>query len=625
MLSSSVKSKRSLIEGRSFPLNSLFVAAHVVILFFALNSFFGNSTGSSLEKIIFCGVLILLTLGLFILKGFYMYSYVARFFLGLVLLIAGFGKINDPIGFAEILKLYFQDGSLNLWLSEWFGWQAFSLQKHADSALTYAVILAILEILLAVMLMFHQLYKLAVWLTFVLFGLFFIVNSFNFSCNPDKTFEQEVVINKNDDLAQGYRLRSVSDDSFKLINETEDQLLFSETKHLACLTDCGCLGADQSSFIGLNYTKNLAFVFVIMLFAFSIVLMSTQFVLHPNSAGENTVIGFSAWIVVLVHGIFTSWFWLVFLSAIILYLSLNIKRFAKLFKQWTILTLVILGFLLYGLSYYVINYEPLSDFRPYALGNTITASNVEDSTGIKKIFVYKDKRTDKELFLNEESYASSMIFEDTNFVFVRMHNFDLSAFSNIEKSGFNPLLNVQHIVGSTEHNSFIQPAYEAYFEDMVEVRNGITREVVIYKKSDFPIDLEKDTNLIIKSFSGVNKDIEFISVQELILEHELVFIWVVKDLPSMSQGQLEKMKELNKQLFEEEQSVVVLGDSDNTSWEKQSAYPFHELPYLMMNRAELMKICRSNVCLMILKKGRVVGKYPVAGIPKYETIISKIQ
>jgi energy-coupling factor transporter transmembrane protein EcfT len=345
-----------------------------------------------------------------------------------------------------------------------------------------------------------------------------------------------------------------------------------------------------------------------------------------NSAAENTGLGILLWLFILVHGIVAAWFWLVFLSGIIIYLARNLKRFGLGFLKSAFGSLTVLAALLFGLIYYVISYEPLTDFRPYAVGSDLKVylENTEEKAQ-EKIFVYRDKRTQKELLLSEENHVTSMIWEDTNFVFLRMHDFNIVSGFGAHLQGFNPLLNVNNLRNQEELNSFIQPAYEAYFEDLVEVRNKKNRDVSILKKSEFTAEMEKDTNLLVRKYSGVPADVDFISIQDLILHADLCFVWVVKDLNLISTTDWQKMRELNEELVKQEIAFVVVGSSAVQNWESSSGYTSRDVAYLNLDPSELMKICRSNVCLMILQKGSVAGKYPLSGLPKFETILSKIK
>lgn len=623
---SAVKSKKNLVEGRSYPLNLLLVGCHLVCLYFTLDAFLNVEPYPIVWKIASFALLLLTSAALVILKGFYMYSYLARFGLALVLLIAGFGKLNDPVGFAEILRNYLQDDSLNLWMIAQFSRDWFSLESYLESAQSWAIVLSIAEILLGLMLLFHLLYKLAVWLVLPLFLILGVVSWFNYSCDSKATMERQFSLNKNDATANEFLARSFVDGNLQLVEQNATAFIFKETVAQYCPSQCGCLGADQSTFFGVDHTSKVAFEMILIGLVFSLILFITQFQMLPNSPAENTGLGILIWLFILVHGIITAWFWLVFLSGIILYLTLNLKRFGIGFLKNAFGALVVLAALLFGLVYYVISYEPLTDFRSYTLGSDLKVYLERDDNGAtEKIFVYRDKRNQKDLFLSEENHATSMIWEDTNYVFLRMHDFNMIAGFGAHLKGFNPLLNVRHLSDNQELNAFIQPAYEAYFEELVEVKNIKNKNITVLRKAEFSAEMEKDTTLLIKRFTGVPADVDFVSMQDLILNTDLVFVWVVKRVSLISDEDWQKIRELNAELLKEEISFVVVGANTLDEWLAYSKYTSRDVAYLNLYHNELMNICRSNVCLMLLQNGVVAGKYPLSGLPKYETMRSKIK
>jgi hypothetical protein len=85
------------------------------------------------------------------------------------------------------------------------------------------------------------------------------------------------------------------------------------------------------------------------------------------------------------------------------------------------------------------------------------------------------------------------------------------------------------------------------------------------------------------------------------------------------------IRELSQKIKEQEYDIAALGYQRLALWHEKSELDFNSLLYLNLERTELNQICRSNVCLMVLRKGIVEAKYPLRGLPKYETISSKLR
>lgn len=626
MKSAALKSKKNLVEGRSYPLNILLVLCHAVLTYLTIASFIQFEDTSPFIKVLYSSLLLLASVGLIILKGFYMYSYLARFALGLVFLIAGFSKLNDPVGFSETLKNYFEDGSLNVFLGDLIGNESFTLSNYTSNALKIAVFLAISEILLAVMILFHQLYKPAVMLSFLFLATFSIVTWSNFSCDNSKIYNRTFTIELDDHNADILLASSLTDQTLNLIEEKSDSYVFSQQQAQVCLGACTCLSSDEPSFFGLKYNKSIAFSGTLTLFIFALILMITQFRMLPNSPVENVSFALLIWVFVLAYGIMNSWFWIVFLTAIILYLALNIKHFGLKMLQNSFASLFILALLLFGLASYVVSYEPLSDFRNYAIGSNLNNVVGELVANEKvKIYVYSDVNSGKERFLSEEQHATSMIWEDSNYIFVRIYELDVVSALGNNQQIFSPVLSLKDLMEPESLHPLLQPLYEVYFEDLVEVRNKKTQEVSIFKKDELTKEYEKDTNFIVRKFSGVATDIESISARDLLLDLDIIFIWSIKNPEIISKSDWDKMNGLIDQINKEKLDMCVISAAQPIDWTRASNYQLSELAFLNSEMTELLEMCRSNVCLLVLKKGVVAAKYPLSGLPKYETIINKIK
>jgi uncharacterized membrane protein YphA (DoxX/SURF4 family) len=618
-----LNSKINLVEGRSLPLNIFFVLCHAVLTCLTLSSFVQFEETSLFIKVLYSSLLLLVSALLIILKGFYMYSYLARFAIGLAFLIAGFTKLNDPVGFSETLKNYFEDGSLNVFLGELIGNENFTLSKYVSNALKIAVFLAISEILLAVMLLFHQFYKLAVMLLFLLLSTYAVVAWSDFTCAKKEMYERTFTIGRDNSNVENLLARSLTDQTLRLIEEQDDSYVFTQKQARTCPDKCICLGSEEPHFFGVKYNKSNAFIGTLTLFVFSFILMFTQFSMLPNSPLENVSMAIATWFFILAYGIMNSWFWIVFLSAITLYLALNIKHFGLKILQNSFASLLVLALLLFGLSSYVFSHEPLSDFRNYAIGSNL--KNVGRGENRKvKIYVYADVNSGKERFLSEEQHATSLIWEDRNYSFVRIYELDVaSALSNTQQI-FNPVLSIKDLEDTESLHPLLKPLYEVYFEDLVEVRHKKTQEVTIFRKDEITKDYEKDTNYVVRKFSGVAPNLDNISARDLILDLDLIFIWSVKNPEIISKSDWDKIKGLINQINSERLDVCVISAAKANDWIRTSDYQLSEVAFLNCVMAELLDMCRSNVCLLVLKKGVVAAKYPLSGLPKFETIMNKI-
>lgn len=618
------KSKKLLFEGRSTVLNVLFIAIHVFGIGIFLNETVIETNPKTAFTVLGGAMFVISTVMLIILKGYYMYSYFARLALGVVLFISGFAKLNDPIGFTEVLEQYFHDGALSLKMGELFGWQNYSLENYIPWTLKTAISLAIGEILLALMLIYHMLYKLAVFLVFGLIMVFTFVSFYSSNCDETKTFVHEFSINSNDANAKALKTQSETDTLLTFVQEKNGVLYFSEVSQHLCVQNCGCMGESDSEFFGLRLTPDVSFARNVMLLIFTLIMFITQFRMLPNAAFENTLYGVTTWIALLIQGVLSGWLWLVVLSGILLYLTTNVRRFGLNILKTSVGSLLFITVLLSGVLYYVISFEPLTDFRPYAVGSSLVDFG-NDAENKQLVYVYQHKFTDEIVLLNEEKRKDSPIIADSNYVFVRVSDHKTNPFPGQKNFSFNPKIAVSEIQKHEIQHNLLKPLLEEHLQELYRVENRQNVIVDLFYADEFNPDLLKDTNFIVNKFVGIHGDYSEFDLSAEILGSDLVFVWVVKDIRKISDHEWGQMKAIVAQCDELEYTMLVLGYQRGLFWYEKSGIDHNTLLYLNMEKHELNKICRSNLCLMVLKNGVVEAKYPIRGLPKFETISSKLR
>ena len=469
-----------------------------------------------------------------------------------------------------------------------------------------------------------MLYKLAAFLLLPLVLAFSYVSFYTSTCDEQQTYVKQFSIQENDENASKLLARSETDSTLVFKGINNNALQFSETKNNVCINNCGCLGESDHGFFGFELTKELSFSRNLILLFFTLILFVTQFWMLPNASFESTLFGIFAWIALLVHGILSGWFWLVVLSGVVLYLATNVRRFGVKILKTSLGSLAFVSVLLGGMLYYVISFEPLSDFRAYAIGSSLSIQPPNEQKS-EIIYVYQHKFTNKLVFLSEETYNNSSILADSNFVFVRAKEHKINPFENPSASKFSPVLANADILKYDIEHPFVELLLSAYSEELFRVFNKKTGRSDVLNARDFGQELYKDTNFVIEKFIGIHEDNAQFDFSKSLLASDLIFIWVVKDMRKISSEEWINIRELSQKIKEQEYDIVALGYQRLALWHEKSELDLNSLLYLNLERTELNQICRSNVCLMVLRKGIVEAKYPLRGLPKYETISSKLR
>jgi hypothetical protein len=229
------------------------------------------------------------------------------------------------------------------------------------------------------------------------------------------------------------------------------------------------------------------------------------------------------------------------------------------------------------------------------------------------------------VFLSEESRIDSPIVGDSNYVFVREKEHKANPFNSPSSYKFRPYISVDDIQKNAIEHPLILPFLEKYSEELYRVynkKNGL--ETVVYS-NEFSQELYKDTNLVIEKYVGVHHDYAAFDLGPSLVSSELIFVWVVKDIRKISEENWEQIRALTQKINEHQYENVAIGFQRASFWYENSEMNYSAMLYLNMDESELKQICRSNVCLMIVQNGVITAKYPLRGLPRFETISSKLR
>jgi len=90
-------------------------------------------------------LLVLSAAGVIVFKGKLFMAFVSRILVGGLFIVSGLIKANDPSGFAYKLEEYFEDGALAFRIKEAFGMPDFSLEFLIPWALTFSIIICVVD------------------------------------------------------------------------------------------------------------------------------------------------------------------------------------------------------------------------------------------------------------------------------------------------------------------------------------------------------------------------------------------------------------------------------------------------------------------------------------------------
>jgi len=285
---------------------------------------------------------------------------ICRIFVGVLFIISGLIKLNDPLGFSYKLQEYFGADVLNLPFLEPY-------------ALVISVFVVVFEVVLGVFLLIGYKPKFTVW------SLLGMIVFFTFLTFYSAYFDK--------------------------------------------VKDCGCFGDALRGSIGRSLTPWESFYkdFVLLIITFFLYGSWNKIKLN-NERRDRIILPLSLIFIAFFGGwVFGWWFPLLFTAVILVVVMLFKRIYAGAGREWLIAGIVMGATLAFAL--YTLAYLPIKDYRPYAVGNNLweqyrTAEDIEneitETYTQKYLAQYQEAiKADKEKALTSANFLTADTISDS--------------------------------------------------------------------------------------------------------------------------------------------------------------------------------------------------------------------
>jgi uncharacterized membrane protein YphA (DoxX/SURF4 family) len=576
-------------KGQSLVLNAIFILVNLFAVTLITMGFHPNFESVKFPLIISgIGILIASIIGLIIFKGKIFMSLVSRILVGSLFIVSGLIKANDPIGFSYKLEEYFEDGALAFRIKEWFGMPGFSLEFLIDFALFFSVLICIVEIVLGVLVLIGAKIKFTAWMLLLTMLFFTFLTWHTANCDPNKKFLDRDTYSYNDPIGISKRQEAITNKEIKIVSDTKDEIVVDEMKQPQCVTDCGCFGDAMKGSVGRSLTPSESLWKDYLLVYFVIWIFITQKRIVPNTTKENMYILPISLGVILFFSFVFGWYFPILFAFITLTTALWMNRMGgKYFGNfWGSALAVVLICLLFVT--YVLRYEPLKDYRPYAVGNNLRQKMFDGEEGkYISLLVYKNLKTSetKEFDASGQDYIKSKIWEQT-----KSWKYDTIITKEIIAtrlpsitSQFNPTIAFSEIGKEEKRLKFVQRSLQ--------------------KAKKMKVELEE------------------ISLRNYITKAPLIYVLFSKDLTKIDKSELADLKEIFYKTSKKHIPFVFVCNALRPQinvFRKSNHFP---VATFSNDITELKAIARSNPALLVIANGKVIGKFPGKSIPSYDWII----
>lgn len=572
--------QKATVQGRSMVFNVAFVVLNLIGLasvvigsqkafkdYFLLFNFIGY---------VLIGVS---TAGLFIFRGRLMMANVARGFVGALFIVSGLVKANDPIGFAYKLEEYFEDGALAYRIKELFGAPGFSLEWLIPYALGLSIAICVIEILLGVLLIIGGKIKWVAHFSLLMMLFFTFLTWHTSSCNPAKRFKDHDTYSATSEIATAKIAEAKLNKKLKIVSKTSTEIVVEEWKTPQCVSDCGCFGDALKGSVGRSLTPNESLWKDIVLLYLVVWIFLAQWIIEPNTKTQNVKYLLTSAILLSLLSVLFDWYFLVGFGLFLIIAALWILRaggyfLGNYFGSSAIVTIACIAFVSY-----VLMYEPLKDYRPFAEGKNLVWQMNDGYAGkFEYTHQLKNKRTGEIETYTEKEYANnSDLWDEKQYKYLKMKTEEIepSRLPTIHDQ-FNPYLNIK---------------------DLSEAEKNL--EMV--KKI-----IEKDP------------DNSEINLRKVIVKEKRVVLLTARNLSDANWKNISEIKSVYASCKKDNIPFLVLTSSSRSKINAfRQKFDFN-VPVFLNDETGLKAIARSNPSLMVIENGIVKGKFPHRSIPSYQ-------
>lgn len=622
--------KKATVEGRSFVFNALFVLLNLIGLVFVV----AGAHKSFEDKYLlfsFIGYLIMALSagGLLIFQGRLMMANVARVLVGGLFIVSGLVKANDPLGFAYKLEEYFEDGALAYRIKELLGAPGFSFEFLIEWALFLSVVICIFEIVLGVLTIIGGKIKLVAYLMMAMMIFFTFLTWHTASCDSSKKFVDRDTYEMSNPIAGMKLEQAKTDKEIKIISKENGTLVIEEMKSPQCVDDCGCFGDAMKGSVGRSLTPKESLWKDIVLLYLVFWIFIAQWLIEPNSSKGNVRFVSASMLVIIFFSWVFGWYFPIAFGLVAIIAALWLKRGGGvLFGNWFGASLVVTVLCLFMVGY-VLMYEPLKDYRPYAAGSNLIEKMNDGIEGkYESALVYKNKQTGEtiEYLASSQEYIDSKIWEDGNWEYLDMTQKEIipTRIPSITDQ-FNPFLSLADVGPAEKRMAFVKEQLKnSKIKGFKLLDLAYNSEIEVpeeeYNQDDYP---DSDYKMI-GEIQLVNPSFTEVSAREFITSADRVMVLTVKSMSKANWNNAKRYKELYEAAKADGIPFIMIC---NGSREEIVAFRKKfkmDIPVFLNDETELKAIARSNPALLVIEKGVVKGKYPHRSTPTYSWLTKNI-
>ncbi len=275
--------------------------------------------------------------------------------------------------------------------------------------------------------------------------------------------------------------------------------------------------------------------------------------------------------------------------------------------------------------YFVLRYEPMKDYRPYALGNDLVKLMNNGEEGIyQNLLRYVNKKTKEEKLLDAASkeYIDSKIWENADWEYKDM--IKPTKLPSITEQ-FNPFISVADVSEQERELDYIRDFIANNGVDIIRVKNLSSGDIYEVPSEEFTLEeYAPEYYQVLDTVRTINPEVTEINIREYITTADQIIVITSKNINEANWDAIERYKHILKEAKKAGIPMVLLCSVSREDMLKfRKKYNF-EIPMFTNDEIELKAIARSNPSMMVIQKGIVKGKFAHRSTPTYDWLNKNI-
>jgi len=612
-------------SGRSLYFNILFVLLNLVgLTFFVLGFQIHFEAFQVLFAVIGFALIAISSFFIFVFRGRLLIAGVSRVLVGGLCIVSGLIKANDPIGFSYKLEEYFEDGALAYRIKELFSAPSFSLEFLIPYALGFSVIICIVEIVLGAMLIIGGKIKTVVYNVLLMMIFFTFLTAHTATCDGKKKFTDRDSYAMSDPMALLKMEEAKKNKEIKIVSKTADFLTVDEQRTPQCVTDCGCFGDALKGSVGRSLTPMESLWKDIVLVYLVIWIFLAQWIIVPNTRKENLFFSIASIALISFFSWVFGWGFPILFGSVVIVSALWILRAGKLFGNYggSVFIVVLLSSLF---IFFVLRYDSLKDYRPFAVGSDLRKNMNNGKEGLyESLLVYKNKKTGKIVEFSATSDAFKSITNWDNWKYLSSVTRTIRETRLPSISDFNPSINVADISDAELRIPYIEKAiHEPTIPGLriLDIASDSRIEVPFseYTVTDYPIESYTIQDTIEMEVSAVTE----VDMTEFILKSKTILLLVSRNLKDADWEQVANLKNIHKECQEHNIPLILICTSSREEINQFRMKHDFNVPVFVNDEKTLKAVSRSNPALLVVQSARVKAKFSSKTMPNFDWLNKK--